>query len=185
MSECKHTWEMIDIRFGYVAFEKCFHCDGIRTYFSEDDNFLLGDKYREGAHFWTRVDNAQTFQFNLQCHRCKETENFGELMGLMYCTDCMADCDLAVLQKKYEQQGVGMLIAFGFFPQAMRKPIPPYKLEILSEYFNQRRDSSRKNIKFMSFDLIKDLSLCRGDFLHDIGMLSQEPVTERKSYFLK
>lgn len=183
MSECKHKWEMIDIHSGYVAFEKCFHCDGIRTYFSEEESFLLGDKYREGPHFWSRVDNAQSFRFNLKCSRCSIVENNNELMGFMHCTGCMEDCDLDVLQKKYEAENTWVIVAFGFFPEAKKKPITPYKLDILSDYFNQRRDTSRSKIKVLSFDMIKDFSQCRGDFLHDVGMLSQEPPGERKLLF--
>lgn len=185
MSECKHHWEMTDVQFGYVAFEKCFHCNGIRTYFSKEDSFLLGDKYREGSHFWSRVDNAQSLQFNLYCKKCKQLESFDSLMGLMFCTGCLPDCDIEILQKKYQGERTMILVAFGFFPKAKKNPIPPYKLELLSDYFNQNRDTSRSKIKILSFDLIKDLSLCRGDFLHDVGMLSQEPPGERQPVFWK
>jgi len=183
MTECKHQWEMTDVQMGYIAFEKCFHCDGIRTYFSTEDSFLLGDKYREGPHFWSRVDNAQSFQFNLTCAKCKEIENYDNLMGLMYCTGCLQDCDIEILQKKYNKDRAMVLVAFGFFPESKLNPITPFKIDLLTDYFNQRRDTSRSKIKILPFDLIKDLSLCRGDFLHDMGMLSQEPPGERQPVF--
>ncbi len=57
MSECPHQLQMINIQFGFVVFEKCFHCNSLRTYFSMEDAPILGDKYREGDHFWSRVEN--------------------------------------------------------------------------------------------------------------------------------
>lgn len=34
MSECEHQWDMANIQFGFVVFEKCFHCNCMRTYFT-------------------------------------------------------------------------------------------------------------------------------------------------------
>ena len=71
----------------------------------------------------------------------------------------------------------------GFIHKAGRQPITQRKLEILTDYFNQRRDTSRSRIKILSFELIADLSHCRGDFIHDVGMLSTEPPKERQPLF--
>jgi hypothetical protein len=87
------------------------------------------------------------------------------------------------LRLKYEAEKTWILVAFGFLPVAGPESIPSYKLDILSDYFNQRRDTSRSRIKIVSFDLIDDLSHCRGDFMHDVGMLSLEPPPERKPLF--
>jgi hypothetical protein len=75
------------------------------------------------------------------------------------------------------------LVAFGFLPEAKTKPIPERKLQVLTDYFNQRRDTSRSTIKIVWFDQIKSLSLCRGEFIHDVGMLSLEAPEERKPLF--
>ncbi len=183
MPECQHEWQMTNIQFGFVVFEKCFHCNGLRTYFSLEDTPILGDKYREGDHFWSRVENAQSFRFDLQCTKCQDVVEFRDLMGLMYCTGCIPDCRVEILRKKYEAERIWVLVAFGYLPQAVEEPIPPYKLDILTEYFNQRRDTTRSTIKIVPFNLIEDISRCKGDFIHDVGMLSTEPPGEREPLF--
>jgi len=174
---------MTNIQFGFVVFEKCFHCDGLRTYFSAEDVPILGDKYREGDHFWSRAENAQSFRFDLRCTKCNLVENFEDLMGLLHCTSCLPNCEVENLQKKYEAERTWILVAFGFLPQAKAEPIPPHKLGLLTDYFNQRRDTSRSKIKIVPFNLIQDLSRCKGDFIHDVGMLSLEPPKDRKPLF--
>lgn len=180
MSECQHRWEMANIQFGFVVFEKCSHCKGLRTYFSLEDTW---DEYREEDCLWSIVENAQTFRFDLKCVNCGHLETFEDLMGLLYCTGCMEDCEVEVLRQKYLADRTFVLVAFGFLPQAKTKPIPDYKLDILTDYFNQRRDTSRSKIKIISFNLIEDLARCRGEFIHDVGMLSEEPPEERKPLF--
>lgn len=180
MSECQHQWEMTNVRFGFVVFEKCFHCSQLRTYFSSEHTPVLGDKYREGDHYWSRVENAQSFTFDLRCTQCEKTEKFDDLMGLLHCTGCLPDCQIETLIKKYETQKTWVLVAFGFLPQAKTEPIPSHKLDVLTDYFNQRRDTSRSKIKIVPFNLIEDLSRCKGDFIHDVGMLSVEPPSEER-----
>jgi len=68
-------------------------------------------------------------------------------------------------------------------PRAISDPIPDNKLDILTDYFNQRRDTSRSRMKIVPFNLIEDLSRCKGEFMHDVGMLSLEPPEDRKSPF--
>jgi len=167
---------MANIQFGFVVFEKCSHCNNLRTYFSVEDTW---DEYREGDCLWSIVENAQTFRFDLKCRDCNHLERFQDLMGLLYCTSCLPDCEVEVIRKKCEAEKTWILVAFGFLPQALTNPISERKLDILTDYFNQRRDTARSKIKIVSFNLISDLSRCRGEFIHDVGMLSQEPE-ERK-----
>ncbi len=183
MAECKHQWEMTNIQFGFVVFEKCFHCNGLRTYFSAEDTPILGDKYREGDCFWSRVENAQSFRFDLRCTKCTHLEKFDDLMGFLHCTSCLPDCEVEVMRKKYEEKRTWIMVAFGFLPAAKAQPIPSYKLDMLTDYFNQGRDTSRFRIKIVPFSLIEDLSLCRGDFMHDVNMLSLEASKDRKPLF--
>ena len=183
MSKCLHQWTMTNIQFGFVVFEKCFHCNSLGTYFSLENTPILGDKYREGDCYWSRVENAQSFRFDLRCDLCGREEKFDDLMGFMHCSGCPADCEVETIQKKYEQEKTWVLVAFGFINKDQRRPLPQEKIDILTDYYNQRRDTTRSRIKIVSFDLIRDLSLCRGDFIHDVGMLSVEPPQERKPLF--
>lgn len=183
MAECRHRWDMRDIEFGYVVFEKCFHCKSVRTFFSIEDQPVLWDKYREGDCFWSRVEVAQSFRFNLGCSECGRQEKLDDLMGFLFCTSCMEDCEVERLQKKYEAEKTWVLVAFGHLPKETTGRIPAYKMDVLTDYFNQRRDTSRSRMKIVSFDLIEDLTRCKGEFIHDVGMLSEEPPTERKRFF--
>jgi hypothetical protein len=129
------------------------------------------------------MENAQSFRFDLQCTKCSHVEKYDDLMGLMHCTGCLPDCEVDILRRKYEAEKTWILVAFGFLPKAKTEPMPSYKLDILTDFFNQRRDTSRSKIKIIPFDLIEDLPRCTGDFIHDVDMLSQEPPGERKPLF--
>ena len=183
MKNCQHQWKMTNIQFGFVFFEKCYHCNDLRTYFSMEGSALIGEEYREEDHFWNIVEKAQSFIFDLKCTRCNNLEKFTNLMGLLYCTGCLSDCEVEKMQKKFYAEKTWIIVAFGHLPQAIIEPIPSYKMDILSSYFNQRRDTSRSRIKMVPFNLIKDFTQCKGDFIHDVGMLSTEPPKERKHIF--
>jgi hypothetical protein len=183
MALCVHRWEMDGVQFGFVAFERCFHCNGLRTFFSREQAPFIGDEYREGQCYWSRVENAQSFRFALRCSCCGEYLRFDELMGLLYCTGCDAECKVELLRRKHEASGSWVLVAFGFVDKQALAPVPEAKLEALAEYFNQRRDPSRKTVRLVSYELIGDYSRCKGDFLHDVGMLSLQPPPPRRSAF--
>jgi len=174
---------MTNIKFGFVAFEKCFHCNSLRTYFSTEENPVIGGKYREGDCFWSQVENAQSFTFDLLCSGCGHVEKFDDLMGLLHCTACIPECPVEILRRKYELQKTWIVVAFGFLQKDKTRPFPSHKIDMLTDYFNQRRDTSRSRIKIVPFDLIADLSRCKGDFIHDVGMLSLEPPKDRRPLF--
>ncbi len=181
MPQCQHRWEMANVRLGFITFEKCYHCNKLKTYFIEEDVPLLGDKYREGNCFWSRVGNAQALRFDIRCSRCGHLEKLDDLMGFMHCTGCIPECQVDILQKEYESERTQVLIAFGFFDKDRVPAISSDKLDILTDYFNQRRDTSRSLIKIVSSELIIDLSRCKGDFIHDVDMLSLEAPDNRTS----
>jgi len=180
MSDRQRHWEMVDVRFGYIAFERCYQTDKVRAFFTEEDQPDLGDEYREGEHTWSRVENAQSFMFSLRCLEDGELVPFDDLMGLMYCTSCPPDCEFAALAKQHAASRTMILVAFGFDPEV---PLPTEKLEILTDYFNQRRKRSRPGILIVPSTVLGDVARCRGDFIHDVGMLSPEPIQERKPIF--
>jgi hypothetical protein len=185
MSGCQHSWQMVNIQFGFVVFEKCFQCSGVRTYFTREGIPVLGDEYREGDHFWHRVENAQSFRFDLACERCGDGEKYEDLMGLLYCTGCLPDCRLEVMRESMLKAGVHLVLACGFLTetQALPQQIPASKLEKLAQYFNQRRATSRSRIAIRPFDLEDGFERCKGEFLHDVGMLSQVPAADRRAPF--
>ncbi len=176
---------MINVQFGFVVFEKCFHCNSVRTYFTTESAAILGDEYREEDHFWHRVENAQSFKFDLHCSACDAIERFDDLMGLFYCTGCDPDCRVEIMRQRLDAQRTFILLASGFLREGDPLPaqVPMEKLNRLTEYFNQRRDLSRSRIAILPFDLEGGFAQCKGEFLYDVGMLSPEPVTARKSPF--
>ena len=177
MSDCQHQWAMVNIRFGFMVYERCSHCNSLRTHFSEDD---VWDEYREGDCTYMVVENAQTFVFDLACTKCNHVEKYDNLMGLLYCTGCLPDCKVEILRQEYAAKRIFLLVAFGHVPETQTNRISQEKLDILTEHFNQRRDTSRSTVKIVPFNLIDKLSVCRGEFIHDVGMLSLEPPEERK-----
>jgi hypothetical protein len=180
MTQCQHAWKMTNAQYGFTVFERCSHCHGVRTYYAAQDTW---DEYREGGCTWSIVENAQTLRFDLECEKCQQQVDFKDLMGLMYCTSCMEDCEVECAQKALAPQKTWILAAFGFLPHAPETEISAARLEILTDYFNQRRDTSRSRVKILPFSLIKQVSLCHGELIHDIGMLSPEPFPERKPLF--
>ena len=185
MPGCQHQWEMTNVQFGFVVFEKCFHCDGVRTFFTREVSAILGDEYREGDHFWHRVENAQSFRFNLQCSICSGSEKFDDLMGLLYCTSCLPDCRLEARRAQLEAERTHAVLACGFLEEGKARPrqVSAHKLDELTRYFNQRRAASRSRIAIIPFDLEEGFARCKGEFLHDVGMLTPEPLTTRRSPF--
>jgi len=183
MAVCEHLWEMDNVQFGFVAFERCFHCNGLRTFFGQDPAPFLGEEYREGACYWSRVENAQSFRFDLRCTRCSVRVAFDDLMGLLHCTGCDPECQVDRLRRECEAAGGWALVAFGFIDKDEILPLSPTKLQMLADYFNQRRDPSRKKVRLLSFELIGKFSRCEGDFLHDVGMLSLQPPPPRRPAF--
>lgn len=177
MSNCQHAWKMVNIQFGFNVFERCSHCQSLRTYFSPRDNW---DDYQEGECRWRIVENAQILHFDLECVKCGQREDFSDLLGLMYCTSCLDTCEVEKIRKEAEKRKTWILIAFSNLPEGLKKPVSEERLQILGDYFNQRRDTSRSTIRIIPFNLIKKISLCRGEFIHDVGMLSLEPQLERK-----
>ncbi len=176
MSQCQHQWKMTNIEFGFTVCERCAKTQEVRTYFSLEDTW---DQYVEGDNYWTIVENAQTFRFDLKCTACNRLEKFDELMGIMYCPGCTDECKVEIQRKKGLASKTFVLVAFGFLPQALSNPLPQDKLDVLSEHFNQRRDTRRSTIKIIPFTDIEDISQCKGEFIRDVGMLSLEPEDKK------
>ncbi len=168
--KCFHSWEMFNIIPGFIITEKCFNNKKISTYFSTDSAPPF-EEYREGDDFWNVVECAQSIQFGLKCTKCGTIESFDELSGLMMCTGCDEICEVNTLLKKLEPKRIWIYVAFGFLPLKIRKQLSPDKIEILEEYFNQRRKSEKSKIRIVSHEMVKDIATCYPEVIKDIAML--------------
>lgn len=174
---CSHSWEMVNVVYGHIITEKCFHCDKLASYFNAETKPSL-EEYREGEHFWNVMETAQSFRFDLKCTQCNLLIPFGELMGLMMCNGCDEDCEADKLRKKLEPQRTWIYVAFGFLPVKERKQPPGEKISILEDYFNQRRKSKTSRIKIVSHEMVKNFATCYAEVIRDVELLSLTPPGE-------
>jgi hypothetical protein len=63
-------------------------------------------------------------------------------------------------------------VAFGYLPIDEKKQLTQEKIEILEEYFNQRRTSTKSKIKIVSHELIGDITNCYGEVIMDTNLLT-------------
>jgi hypothetical protein len=168
--ECEHVWKMIHVAYGYIITEKCSKCEVISTYFTFEERPPL-EEYREGDHFWNVVESAQSFRFDFQCEQCGQIVKFDELMGLLMCTGCDKECQVAKLQEGLEKERTWVYVAFGFLPKAGHRQLPAEKIAMLEDFFNRRRNSAESRIKIVSQELVADYSLCYGKVIKDVNML--------------
>ena len=174
---CSHSWEMVNVHWGFVITEQCSDTKEVNSYFSEDEPPL--EEYRDGDHFWNVMETAQSIRFDLRCNRCGKVEPFKELMGLMMCTGCIEDCDVNRLMKKLEAQRTWVYVAFGFLPVEERKQLSPEKISILEAYFNRRRKSSTSRIKIVGHEMVKSYATCYAEVIRDLDLLSLTPPEKR------
>jgi hypothetical protein len=174
-TNCEHTWEKVNIRPGFIISEKCHHCRRVSTYFSFDKSPPL-EEYREGEHFWNVMESAQSNRFDLRCSTCAELVKLDELLGLMMCTSCDGACAPGALMKKLEPERTWVYVAFGFLPQDEKKQLSAGQLKALEDHFNGIRKSGKSRIKIVSSSQVRDISMCFGQIIRDVDMLSLQPV---------
>lgn len=172
----QHRWEMVNVQYGFITTEKCFHCDKVVTYFSSEDKPPL-EEYREGEHFWNVMETAQSIRFDLKCTQCGTLVELKELMGLMMCTGCDEKCAVDVLAKKLEPERTWVYVAFGFLPRDERKQLSKEKISVLEDYFNRRRKSSESGsrIKIVDYGMLKNYATCYAEIIRDLDLLSLTP----------
>lgn len=171
--KCSHTWEMVNVRYGFIITEKCFECSKISTYFSDVDRPPL-EEYREGEHFWNVVESAQSIAFDLKCSKCGQEEPLSDLMGLMMCTGCDENCKVDALMKELEPKRTWVYVAFGFLPPDECPQLSKEKIAVLEDYFNQRRKSDSR-IKIVSSDMVDNYATCYAEVIRDLHLLSLTP----------
>ncbi len=184
--ECDHAWKMINVAYGYIIAEKCSKCEVISTYFTFEERPPL-EEYREGDHYWNVVESAQSFRFDFKCAHCGQIVKFEELMGLLMCTGCDKNCQVAQLQEILEKEKTWVYVAFGFLPKAIHKQLSAEKIALLEDFFNRRRNSADSRIKIVSQELVTDFALCYGEVIKDVNMLSLTPpdkISEQPIHYL-
>ena len=175
---CSHKWVIHDPIYGFLMTEKCFHCEIISTYFSEDQKPPL-EEYRDGEHYWNFMESAQTVRFGLKCAACGKVVELKEMLGLMLCTGCDERCDVEKLHKKLEAERTWVYVAFSFFPVGKHRQLSDGQITALEDYFNQRRKSKTSRIKIVSGKMVLSLKHCYGEIIRDLDMLSlQQPASK-------
>ncbi|MCP4219244.1 MAG: hypothetical protein GY765_31715 [bacterium] len=169
--KCSHQWDMVNVEYGFIITEKCFHCEKVASYFSNEHKPPL-EEYREGDHFWNVMESAQSFRFDLKCGACGKVENFHDLMGLMMCTGCDRKCKVDVLMRKLEPERKWVYVAFGYLPINETSQLTEEKIAILEDYFNKRRKTSRSSIKIVSHSMVENMATCYADLIRDLDLLS-------------
>ena len=114
-------------------------------------------------------------KFNLKCSECGEEVVLDELLGLMSCSGCTADCNFNMIARICEGQRIWVYGALLYEREDERKPETAGKLAVLSQYFNDRIRTPGKKILVMPGWLIKDFDMCRCTVLEDVGMFETEP----------
>ncbi len=175
---CKHQWEMVNIRPGYILTETCHKCQLVSSYFSFED-YPPFEEYKDGEHFWNVMDSVQSVSFDLRCKECNILVSFNELSSLMLCTGCRDDCRVNDLILEYSSQNIALYVAFGFKPVNEKKQLSPEQISVLEDYYNQIRKSSGTSIRIVSFDMIDDLDSCTGEYIMDRHLLSLTPIENK------
>ena len=168
---CVHLWEMINVRYGFIITEKCYHCNIHSTYFSFEDRPPL-EEYRTGDHFWNVMGSVQSVRFDLKCEKCDVIIPLDELCGLMLCTGCDEKCFVYKIMKEYEKERTWIYIAFGYLPVNEKKQLNLEKITAIEEYFNLRRKSSKSKIKIISGEKVENFASCYAEAIKDVDMLS-------------
>lgn len=175
---CKHQWEMVNIRPGYILTETCHKCQLVSSYFSFED-YPPFEEYKDGEHFWNVMDSAQSVSFDLICKECNTLVSFNELSSLMLCTGCREDCRVNDLLLEYSSQNTALYVAFGFKPVNEKKQLSTDQIQVLEDYYNQIRKSSGTSIKIVPSDIINDMDLCEGEHIMDRYLLSLTPIQNK------
>jgi len=171
---CEHRWQMVNVQTGFIITETCYRCKKISSYFSFEDSPPL-EEYRDKDHFWNVIGSSQSIRFSLECNKCMRLVPYIELSGLMMCTSCDEKCLVDLMMKKLAKERTWIYVAFGFLPLKEREQISQEKIDILEDYFNQRRQSATSRIKIIGTDLIDNISTCYAKMIQDVGMLSLTP----------
>lgn len=168
--KCAHIWEMTNVTSGLIVIKKCFQCGKVSTCFAFHNEPPLEECYEE-KHFWNFMEGDEAFHFDLRCTKCATTVEFGELVGLMACTGCDEKCEVDMLRRKLEPEGIQICIALGRRPVEERKQLTKEKISILQDYFDQQGESLKSKMKVVSHELVRSIDNCYAEVVKDINTL--------------
>jgi len=173
--KCRHSWQMANIRYGFLVTEKCRHCEAVETYFSIED-VPPKEEHREGDHFWRYLGSTQTVKFDLRCERCQGLVDCSDMLALMYCMKCSEKCNVCAMTDICESQSIMILVALTSDVRAeARREISLDTVTCLSQYFNDRIRTVGKKILILPDWMRQDPTICKGEVLQDVGMFQMEP----------
>ena len=175
MSEARtRSYEMVNIRPGYLVIEQEAHTLRKRSYFVAESN-PPREEYREGTEFWKPFETAQTFQFDVRDNRSAEVIPFRELLGLLYYGCCKPESDVHRMGDLAHDLRISLYVAITTEgADGSRHEMPLEKVRILNMLFNERLTSPDKKVLILPdlFGLYKDISY--GQIAIDFGLTSME-----------
>jgi hypothetical protein len=177
--KCPHVWEMVNVAHGMIVMKKCFHCGKVSTCLCFHDEPPL-ETCHEGRHFWNFVEDDPAFHFDLKCTKCDSLVTFEELVGLMICTGCNEKCQVDILRRKLEHEPAEACIAIGRRPIDERKQLTEQKINILQDYFDQKRQSLKSKIRVVPHEMVRHIDNCYAQVIKTPDELFT-PVPEEKS----
>lgn len=168
--KCSHCWEMTNVVSGLIVMKKCFQYGKVSSCFCLHDKPPVESCYEED-HFWNFVEANPTFHFDLKCSKCGTLVKLDELVGLMLCTGCDEACEVDVVRRKLEPEGVRVCIALGRRPIDERKQLSTEKIAILEDYFSQQRDCLSSKMTVVSHEMVKNIDSCYAEVVRNVDAL--------------
>lgn len=175
--KCSHQWKMINVVPIFIGTEKCFHCGKIVSFSTTELN-PPHEEYRDGDHFWTTMDTAQSISFDLKCTQCEKVVDYSQLLGLMMCTGCDETCKVNTLMRKLESERTWVYVAFGYLPVNEVEQLSEEQIQYLEDYFNQMRKSRQSRIKIVSHEMVDNILNCYAEVIRDVDLLTLTPPEE-------
>jgi hypothetical protein len=167
---CHHQWIMTNIRGGYLVIEGCFHCRNRISFFSQEPVPPIDD-YQEGPHFWSHLADYQASQFDLKCEKCSTEAPLKQVMALMLCMKCNAECGVYAASSQQPDRKTWVYVALcANTSHAAKKCVPPKSLCALNGYFNMGIKDPAKKILVVPCRLRKSVDTCQGIVLADVGL---------------
>jgi hypothetical protein len=84
-------------------------------------------------------------------------------------------CKVGILREELLPQGVLVYIVLGARPIDERKQLPKEKVATIEHFLNQQSKLSKKKIKLVSHDLVRNIESCYAEVIKEVGLLQHQP----------